>query len=91
MHDLLARLADRDLAIERVVDDHGAVRVLLRMPSWDDVVAAAVDEVAVYAAPAPTAMARLRALVEDLAELAPPSRRAALTHRLPALPAMLDR
>jgi hypothetical protein len=49
--------------------------VLLQLPTWEDFVAAAVDEISFYASSAPSVLDRVGDLLDDLASIAPPSRR----------------
>jgi uncharacterized membrane protein len=78
---LLRIVADRELDIGRLADSTGHVRVVLHMPIWDDFLAAAVGDVAPYAATAPMVATRLTRLLDDLAGVVPPERRAAVELR----------
>lgn len=84
-YDLLAMLVDKRLDFGVIADAEGTPRIRLRLPTWDDFMAAAVDELHYYSSAAPTVRARLEALLVDLLELAPPPRQPAIRSRLDAL------
>ncbi|MCB9484382.1 MAG: DUF2254 domain-containing protein [Dehalococcoidia bacterium] len=75
LHDLLRRLAGRELAPEVRRDGDGRWRALLRHPSWDDFVALGVDEVRLSGRTSLQTNRRLRFLLNDLMRVAPPERR----------------
>jgi uncharacterized membrane protein len=79
--DLLRIVADRELDIGRVVDATGALRVVLKMPTWEDFLVVAVDDLAPYAAGSPMSAARLASLFDELASVVPPNRYAPLERR----------
>jgi uncharacterized membrane protein len=79
--DLLRIVADRKLDIGRVADSTGALRVVLKMPTWDDFLVAGVDDLAYYAAGSPMTAARLVRLLDALVAVVPPERRAAVDQR----------
>jgi uncharacterized membrane protein len=81
VHDLLAMVVDRDLDVGWVRDPSGAVRVCLTMPTWDDFVAAGVDELAIYGASSPPLLGRLWTLADELVALASPDRARSLLDR----------
>jgi uncharacterized membrane protein len=78
---LLLALAPRRLDIGRILGPEGDVRVVLPLPSWEDYVTLAIDEVAQSAATVPTVVARIDRLLEDIAADAPDDRRHALLRR----------
>jgi uncharacterized membrane protein len=82
VHQLLHDVVDRDLDIGRVVDAHGEVRVVVKVPTWDDFLAIGVDEIAPYVGAIPQAKRRLAGMVEALLADAPASRRPTLEARL---------
>lgn len=82
---LLRVLATRELQIERVRARDGVVRVQLVLPSWDDYVATAVDELMWLPYLSPSVSRRIAKLLRDLASLAPDDRQPALTARLRVL------
>jgi uncharacterized membrane protein len=79
--DLVRIIVDRELDIGRVEDSTGVLRVVLKMPSWDDFLVAGVDDLAYYAASSPMATARLAGMLDELVAAAPPQRRAAVEQR----------
>jgi len=86
IENLLATLADRDLAVGLIIDDAGRPRVIFDAPGWDEFLAAGADEIA-ETAMQPMVRRRLHAMLEHLRDIAPPERRQAVEHRL----AQLDR
>jgi uncharacterized membrane protein len=82
MEDLLARLADRDLAIGRFHDGSGRLRVTVPVPDWERYVRTALDELVFAAAGSPMALHRLRALLNGLLERCPEARREVVRDRL---------
>jgi uncharacterized membrane protein len=81
IHQLLHTVADRDLDIGRVGGPGGTLRVVLKVPTWDDYLVIGVDELIPYVAPFPQARQRLAEMVDDLVAEVPPSRRAAVDRR----------
>jgi len=76
--DLLLRLSRRRLEIGSYRDAGGALRLLVRFPTWDDFLRLAFDEICTYGAGSVQVMRRMKALVTDLAAEAPEERRAAV-------------
>ena len=83
---LLRTLATRELEIGRVPDDEGRLRVLVPMPTWDDFVAVALDEIIATPTTSIHLRRRLRQLLDQLTEHAPPEAHATLRTRLDRLP-----
>jgi len=79
---LLQALVSRDLAVADVADDAGTVRVVLALPSWDDYLRTALDDLIESAARSPMVLLRAQALLTSLLNTAPPARRPAVTRRL---------
>jgi uncharacterized membrane protein len=79
---LLRPLAFRDLDVSAADDSEGNTRVLLKLPTWEEYVALAVDEVISMGSDSIQVRTRLERLLEDLVALAPPDRRPALEQRL---------
>jgi len=79
---LLAPLASRDLDVAEIADDAGAVTVVLALPSWDDYLRIALDDLIEAASRSPMVLLRARALLADLLDAAPPQRRSPVTWRL---------
>jgi uncharacterized membrane protein len=82
MQSLLAPLASRDLEVAEIADDAGAVKVVLALPSWDDYLRTALDDLIESGSGSPMVLLRARALLADLLAAAPPQRRSSITWRL---------
>ena len=82
---LLRPLAARDLDIGRIWDEHGALRVVVPMPAWEDFIAVALDELIPLSGSSIHVRHRIRRMIEELAGHAPPERHAALQARLARL------
>ena len=80
----LSNLADRDLAVGLIVDDAGSPRVVFDAPGWDEFLAAGADEIA-ETPMHPMIRRRLRAMLEQLLDIAPPERHPGLEQRIAAL------
>ena len=81
MDGLLRLLATRDLRIEHVADSDGTIRVELVLPTWDDYLAVAVDEIIALPPVSPNVSRRILRLLDELAAIAPPSKGSALEAR----------
>jgi uncharacterized membrane protein len=81
MDGLLRVLATRDLSVEQVAGSDGTVRVQLVLPTWDDYLAVAVDEILVLPALSPNVSRRILRLLDDLTVISSPSRHSALEAR----------
>jgi uncharacterized membrane protein len=82
IEDLLLRLGRCNLDVGRIHDAAGRLRVVMPVPSWEDLVALALDEVRYCGATSVQVMRRLRALLQDVANHVHPDRRAALQYFL---------
>ena len=82
MQSLLAPLASRDLDVAEIADDAGAVKVVLALPSWDDYLRTALDDLIESGSGSPMVLLRARALLAGLLAAAPPQRRSSITWRL---------
>ena len=82
IEDLLLRLGRCDLDVGRVFDAGGQLRLEMPVPSWDDLVVLALDEIRYCGATSVQVMRRTRALLRDLTEHVWPERRAALEYYL---------
>ena len=69
---LLQALVSRDLAVADVADDAGTVRVVLALPSWDDYLRTALDDLIESAARSPMVLLWAQALLTSLLNAAPP-------------------
>lgn len=85
IHDLLTILVDKRLDFGPIDGPDGTPRVQLAFPSWEDFLAAGIDELAHYCDGAPTVRQRIVVLLEDLAARAPRDRLAPLEARLARL------
>ena len=79
---LLLPLVIRDLDVADITDDAGAVKVVLALPSWDDYLCTALDDLIEAGARSPMVLLQARALLADLLNAAPPQRRSSITWRL---------
>ncbi|WP_081615621.1 DUF2254 family protein [Nocardioides sp. Iso805N] len=70
---LLRALARRDIDVRDVTDSGGAIRIRLKLPTWDDYLRGALADLVPPAAPFEMVLVRLRRLLENLAEMVPPS------------------
>ncbi len=82
VEDLLMRLGRRNLAAGRSRDARGRIRLVFPVPSWEDFLVLAFDEIRFYGASSIQVMRRMRALLQDLMEHVPAERRAALQNYL---------
>jgi len=78
IHRMLRVAGRRRLRGDTVVDDEGAVRVVLRTPDWEDFVHLACREIRACGASSMQVARRLNAMFEDLLRLLPLHRRPAL-------------
>jgi uncharacterized membrane protein len=79
---LLQALVSRDLDVADLADDAGTVRVVLALPSWDDYLRTALDDLLESASQSPMVLLRARTLLTTLLNAAPPERRPPVTRRL---------
>jgi uncharacterized membrane protein len=82
LEDLLLRLGRRKLAAGRARDASGSVRLVFPVPSWEDFLVLALDEIRFYGASSIQVMRRMRSVLQDLMEHVPPERREALRRYL---------
>ena len=79
---LLLPLASRDLDVAGVADEAGTVRVVLALPSWDDYLQIALDDLMESSSQSPMVLLRAGALLSRLLNAAPPQRRPSIAWRL---------
>jgi uncharacterized membrane protein len=79
---LLLPLATRDLDVAQVADDAGTIKVVLALPSWDDYLRTALDDLIESGSQSAMVLLRAHALLTSLLNAAPPQRRASITWRL---------
>ena len=82
IEDLLLRMGQRDLDVGRMRAADGRLRLVLPVPTWNDLVVLALDEIRYCGATSVQVMRRMRALLEDLKEHVRRDRRAALEYYL---------
>src|SRR5262249_52402932 len=80
IEDLLLRLGRRRLDIGAICDRSGALRVVVPVPTWEDFIILAFDEIRFCGATSVQVMRRMRALAADLIQALPPERHPALAH-----------
>jgi uncharacterized membrane protein len=85
IHDILRRLARREFPSGHHLDDHGHLRLVERVMSWEGYVRLAFDELRLAGAGSPQVARRLRAALEDLRTVGPPERRPPLDRQLQLL------
>lgn len=78
IEDLLIRLGHCQLDIGKYRDDRGALRVVVPFPRWDDFLRLALDEIRYCGASSVQVMRRMNALIDNLVEVLPATRHAAL-------------
>ena len=78
MHDLLRRLAPRELPSGRYADDEGSTRLVVLQYGFEDYLQVAVGELWRYGADASQIPERLAAMLRDVETVARPDRRAAV-------------
>src|SRR5262249_50863116 len=75
IEDLLRRLAERELAAGHVEDANGTLRLIIPMPTWEDYLTLAFDEIRQYRAGSVQVIRRLRSALADLTEVVPDGER----------------
>jgi uncharacterized membrane protein len=85
IHGLLRTLTTRELEIGHARDNDGQVRVVVPMPTWDDFVGVALDEIIATPTSSIRLRRRLQRLLEQLTECAPPEVHSTLSMRLERL------
>ena len=81
IEDLLRRLIRKDLESAHIKDTHGDVRLILLLPSWQDYLALAFDEIRQFGANSIQVVRRLRSALAELADISPTAARAEITRR----------
>ncbi|MFG3660106.1 DUF2254 domain-containing protein [Streptomyces sp. NPDC047706] len=87
---LLCELAGRDLGPRMLHDDQQRLRVVLRRPDLDELVTLAVAQPLRYGAGEPAVLARIAALLRELAWTAPPDRHPPIAGALARLRSTID-
>ncbi|MBQ0820949.1 DUF2254 domain-containing protein [Microvirga sp. HBU67558] len=91
IEDLLRRLGRCDLQARRLRGAGGAVRAIIPMPSWNDYLALAFDEIRLFGANSIQIMRRLRAALTGLQEVTSEDRAVALGQYLSHLDWVIER
>ena len=79
---LLLPLATRDLDVAEIADPTGGVKLVLALPSWDDYLRIALDDLIESGSRSPMVLLQARALLTGLLNAAPLPRRSSITWRL---------
>jgi uncharacterized membrane protein len=82
LHDIMRQLATRTFPSGRHTDVSGTLRLIVPSFGWEDYVAIAFDPLLQASREAPGVSRRIRAALEDIAEVAPADRRPAVEKRL---------
>jgi len=85
LHDILRQLARRPFPDGHHRDQAGEQRLVVRVPSWEDYVRLAFEELTLAGANSPPVARRLRRALEDLLTIAPLERQPVLRNRLELL------
>lgn len=88
---LLRQIGGRRLTPGTGRDENGVVRLRYPTPSWEDLLSLALDETRQFGESSVQVTRRLRALLEDLREVVPAARRAAIDAELELLDASASR
>jgi uncharacterized membrane protein len=91
IEDLLLRLGRRRLEIGAYRNTAGKLRVLIPYPSWEDFLRVGFDEIQFYGASSIQVMRRMKALVNELIDVLPEERRAALVYWQARLQSTVER
>lgn len=81
IEDLLRRLGEHDLDAGYARDAEGVLRLVFPMPTWEDYLALAFDEIRHYGPGSVQVMRRLRSALLGLADSVTPDARVAAVHR----------
>jgi uncharacterized membrane protein len=82
LHDIMRQLATRSFPSGRHTDVSGTLRLIVPSFGWEDYVAIAFDSLLQASRDAPGVSRRIRAALEDIAQVAPADRRPAVEKRL---------
>jgi uncharacterized membrane protein len=80
IEDLLVRLGRRCLEIGKICGGDGSLRLVIPVPSWEDLLELAFSQIRVYGASSAQVMRRMKAMMSDLADALPEERLPALRH-----------
>ncbi|WP_406194410.1 DUF2254 domain-containing protein [Kitasatospora sp. NBC_01560] len=82
LEDLLTGPAATAAAVVRVHDDSRTVRVIIRLPAWEEILRSTVDDLVVASFTSPLVLSRMRELLRHLLALACAEHRASIARRL---------
>jgi len=85
IHDILRQLARRPFPDGRYYDETGEIRLSVPVPTWDDYVLLATEEITLAGAKSPPVVRRLERALVDVRTVAPADRQPILDRRLDAL------
>jgi uncharacterized membrane protein len=85
IHRLLRVVARRQLNTGQVFDKTGQLRLVYRTPNWNNFISLALTEIRYYGKGSIQVVRRMRALLDNLIEIVPPQRAAALRVELEIL------
>jgi uncharacterized membrane protein len=88
---LLGYVGEKQLNPGREFDARGKLRLIYRMPQWEDFVALAVSEIRLFGAACIQVPRRLRAMLEHLIAVLPEARAPALRQELASLQSAVER
>lgn len=91
LHDLLRRLVVRHFPTGWYADEGGTARLYVSPRSWDDYVSLGCDEIRIYGEGDLQVIRRLRAMLNDLLDIAPDDRRRPLERQLELLGSLGER
>lgn len=86
---LLRELVRRDIDVRDITDTTGQLRIQLQLPTWGDYIGNAIADLVPPAASFDMVLVRLRQLLENLIETAPPTARHDLTRQYTRVSARL--
>lgn len=81
MDGLLRALATRELDVGRIADRDGTLRITLVLPTWEDYLACALDEIMALREVSPNVSRRILRLLDELEAITPAGRHPALAAR----------
>ncbi len=91
IEDLLTRIGKAGPELGIFNDERGEVRLLVRPPDWEDTLSLAFSEIASCGATSVQVMRRMNAMLTDLADALPASKRVALEARRSRLARQIER
>jgi hypothetical protein len=81
MDGLLRALATHELDVGRIAGSDGTLRITLVLPTWEDYLAVALDEIIALREISPNVSRRILRLLDELEAITPPTRHPALAPR----------